>query len=190
MDIVPALFPKVRILRHPGYNVATWNVLERPIERTGNPSPYQAGGESLAIFHFSGFDPHGGGELSFNLPEALTRKKCSPALKKLIDTYSNDLQANGYDQCRTWGGAFDRFDNGREIPRLWPIYYHDVLRFRMKKGHNPYKGLPCSPMLVLLRTLSCESRHLRDRPYYFGWLSLLQKLGYVPKMLWGPPGEE
>jgi hypothetical protein len=33
LDLVPAYFPDTAILRHPGYNVAFWNVVERRVER-------------------------------------------------------------------------------------------------------------------------------------------------------------
>ena len=55
IDIVPTLFSRVSIFRHPGYNVATWNVLERPISDAGLSNLYQADGAPLVVFHFSGF---------------------------------------------------------------------------------------------------------------------------------------
>lgn len=185
MDLVPGLFDGVEVFRDPGYNVAVWNALDRPIAKDGEG--YRAGGAPLAVFHFTGFDPHGAGEISRVPPEGLARGQLPEGLRELIDRYAQALLENGYDACMGWKGAFDFFDDGQAIPKLWPIYYHDVLRFRMKEGHDPYKGLPFSPVLGFLRHWPCPERHLRDRPYYFALLTLMQKLGYVPKMLWGPP---
>jgi hypothetical protein len=32
IDLVPGLFPHVCVLRHPGYNVAYWNMAQRPLQ--------------------------------------------------------------------------------------------------------------------------------------------------------------
>lgn len=55
IDWVPSLFP-VHISRHPGDNVAYWNLHARRITRdTGGT--WLANGEPLRFFHFSGFTP-------------------------------------------------------------------------------------------------------------------------------------
>ena len=54
VDLAPAYFG-VYALRDPGYNVAYWNIDQRPIEWTGDG--YEAGGAPLHFFHFSGFNP-------------------------------------------------------------------------------------------------------------------------------------
>lgn len=51
-DLVPAFFPGTKILRNPGYNVASWNLSQRPIviDREGMIT---AGGSTLRFFHFT-----------------------------------------------------------------------------------------------------------------------------------------
>lgn len=51
-DHVPVFFPTVATLLHPGYNVASWNLSQRPIaiRRDG---AITAGGEPLRFFHFT-----------------------------------------------------------------------------------------------------------------------------------------
>ncbi len=51
-DHVPSFFPGARILRHPGYNVASWNLSQRPItiEQDGM---IRAGGFPLRFYHFT-----------------------------------------------------------------------------------------------------------------------------------------
>jgi hypothetical protein len=61
-DMVPGLFDDVAILKNPGYNVAYWNLPSRPLSRVDGK--WFAGGEPLAFFHFSGFDPKHPGVLS------------------------------------------------------------------------------------------------------------------------------
>lgn len=54
LDLVPVLFPGCKILRHPGANVAYWNLHERPLSL--NKDVYECGGHKLLFFHFSGFN--------------------------------------------------------------------------------------------------------------------------------------
>jgi len=53
-DLFPALMDRVGVLRHPGYNVAYWNVLERAVRRT--PVGWQVNGQPLRFVHFSGHE--------------------------------------------------------------------------------------------------------------------------------------
>ena len=50
-DLAPALFGGVRILRHPGYNLATWNLRERRAEM--GPNGGLVNGEPLRFCHFT-----------------------------------------------------------------------------------------------------------------------------------------
>lgn len=56
LDLVPVLYPGAAICRHPGANVAYWNLHERPLTRDGSGQPCAAG-RPLLFFHFSGHDP-------------------------------------------------------------------------------------------------------------------------------------
>lgn len=56
MDLVPAFFNNVHILRSPGVNVAFWNLHERVISKDGNGRWIVNGEHPLLFFHFSSFD--------------------------------------------------------------------------------------------------------------------------------------
>lgn len=56
VDLAPAFVGATTILRHPGYNVAYWNLPHRPIGRDGKGA-FTAAGEPIRFFHFSGLDP-------------------------------------------------------------------------------------------------------------------------------------
>lgn len=55
LDLVPALFQGTFVLRDSGYNVAYWNLAERPLSlRAGL---YYAGESLCRVIHFSGYEP-------------------------------------------------------------------------------------------------------------------------------------
>lgn len=54
LDLVPCYFETATICRHPGVNVAYWNLDERSIEFDG--SRFVVNGQQLICFHFSGAD--------------------------------------------------------------------------------------------------------------------------------------
>jgi hypothetical protein len=56
INLVPLYFEGVAILRHPGYNMAPWNLHERSL-REANGFFHLESGEPLAFYHFSSFKP-------------------------------------------------------------------------------------------------------------------------------------
>ena len=61
-DFAPAFMNCIKILRHPGYNVAYWNFGQRPLRRGLNG--YWIDRHPVHFIHFSGFDPHNPGIVS------------------------------------------------------------------------------------------------------------------------------
>jgi glycosyltransferase involved in cell wall biosynthesis len=56
LNLLPTLFERTSILRHPGYNVAAWNVAERRVH-LGAYGRLMAGDEPLVCWNVSGLDP-------------------------------------------------------------------------------------------------------------------------------------
>ena len=63
-DHVPALFDKVKVVRDPGYNVASWNLSTRKVQ-VGNDGVISVNGHRLRFWHFTKLGPMG---------DAMTRK--------------------------------------------------------------------------------------------------------------------
>lgn len=122
IDLAPGLFPDVRILRHPGYNVAYWNLAHRPMGVDG-ADRYTAGGSDLAFFHFSGIDPHDPSLLS----KHQTRFDASDLgpFRAVYRRYFEKLLANGYDRYARVPYAFGKTKAGAPItPEMRQVFRH------------------------------------------------------------------
>lgn len=90
----PIFFEHVTLVRHPGANVAYWNIHERAITRDG--AEWCVNGEPLLFFHFSSFDP--------NRPDLVTKESYSnynfstiPGITELTNHYATELKKNHFD---------------------------------------------------------------------------------------------
>lgn len=107
IDLVPALFPEVFILRSPRFNVAPWNISHRLIvERAGR---LWVNDEPLGFYHFTGFDSGAHSVM------ALRYAGQSPSVKTMIENYQKFLkEASSNVLCKkAW--AFVAFENGEKI---------------------------------------------------------------------------
>lgn len=121
LDLAPAFFPEVAILRDPAVNVAYWNLAERDLRWENGK--LLAGGRLCALFHFSGFDPASPEVISRYLPWSLEQ---AGAAGELFPRYREALEAAGYGQARERAWAYDSFDNGVPIPEEVRRIYRDL----------------------------------------------------------------
>src|SRR5258708_40264165 len=56
-DLLPSYFDNVKLLKHPGYNVAYWNLLHRRVYRDRDSGEWRVNAVPLRFFHFSGVVP-------------------------------------------------------------------------------------------------------------------------------------
>ncbi|MCZ7644513.1 MAG: hypothetical protein M5U26_04385 [Planctomycetota bacterium] len=183
LDLAPSLFDGVAVLRSPGYNVAAWNLGDRPLARDGEG--WTAAGAPLAAMHFSAFDPSNPEDPAWLRAGPGVVPDAPPALLELARAYAERLRAHGWETCRGWAHAYDAFDDGQPIPPLWHIYYRDVLRHRLPADYDPYAGLPYSPALGLLRQLRGDPARFRETWWYREWLRALRYAGRIPPW-WDP----
>ena len=111
MDLAPGLFPDVRILRDEGYNLAYWNLSQRPVSRRAGA--WYAGERPLAFVHFSGVDVDRPAQFSGhqNRHTQTTIGELLPLYQDFLDR----LAANGHSQHRLKPYAFGRFTDGEPI---------------------------------------------------------------------------
>ncbi|HET6500541.1 MAG TPA: FkbM family methyltransferase, partial [Amycolatopsis sp.] len=118
VDQVPALF-RHHVVTDPGYDVAYWNVHERPVERDEN-GVLTAAGVPLRFYHFSGYRPEQPWLLSYHCaqkPRVLLSEH--PELRKLCDAYGAALKNAGYaESLEAIPYGFADFADGTPIPKL------------------------------------------------------------------------
>ena len=101
-DLLPAFVPGARVIHHPGYNVAYWNLPQRKVERRGNS--WLVNGEGLRFVHFSGnklddrkvFSRHS---------QQVTMESVGD-LRGLLDTYREQVYEQGHAFYRSLPYAF------------------------------------------------------------------------------------
>ncbi len=112
VDLVPSFFDGVHVLRNPGYNVAYWNLAQRPI--TICDEEVLVAGQPCVFFHFSGLQPEFLAGVSKH-QNRLTLDRIGDAAV-LFKRYRDLLMAAGYGDTTSWPYAFGSFDNGVPIP--------------------------------------------------------------------------
>ena len=94
LNLVPLFFDRVGVWKHPGANVAYWNIHERSLSRKENVV-FVNKQYPLLFLHISGYQ--------FNEPEQISRHQNrytmaeQPVLAELLNNYRNRVMANGYE---------------------------------------------------------------------------------------------
>jgi glycosyltransferase involved in cell wall biosynthesis len=135
IDLVPGLFPNSHILKHPGYNVAYWNLHERTVTR--EQEGYRVNSEKLVIYHFSGWNiaqPYilSAHQNRFQLSE-------NPVLKSVFYIYLQTLFKNGSIQKEKPKPPFRFFSNGLEIPEMVRDLYNQCMTSSIDSFGNPFQ---------------------------------------------------
>lgn len=85
LDLVPVLFDKAKICRHPGMNVGYWNIHERQIVK--NLYSFEVSGKPLLFMHFSAFNENNHLTFSSHLPLF----EADSVLSDILENYSASL---------------------------------------------------------------------------------------------------
>lgn len=95
LSLVPSIFPGCRVWRHPGANVAWWNIHERHVAR-GSDDAWTVNGEPLLVYHFSSLpaDP-AGDSIALALPHL--RFADFPGLSALHSDYRSRIARTGIE---------------------------------------------------------------------------------------------
>lgn len=110
VDLAPALFPNVAILRTPRLNVSTWNLSKRRITR--KDGTLLVNDEPLGFYHYTGFDR------GAHRVMAQRYAADSPVIFEMIDWYEKSIAVAADDPLSKHQWAFAHFDDGELISKL------------------------------------------------------------------------
>lgn len=115
IDLAPAFFDDLYILRDTSYNVATWNLTNRELSR--RQDGLYVDGRPLKFYHFSGYD-------SGACRNMMQRFAAGNRLfGELYEWYSRAIDNEGQGQLGRLPCVYASFDNGEEITRDHRLLY-------------------------------------------------------------------
>ena len=131
IDLVPAFFDDIFILRDSIYNVATWNLNHRPVAGTLKHG-LSINGDALSFFHFSGLDS--------GAQELMLKKYAGSnhALHDLRNWYISECEIKGQSILGQLPCCYAVFDNGETIKHEYRLLYRTRLDLQQAFPH-PFK---------------------------------------------------
>lgn len=108
IDLAPAFFEGVGILKNPRFNVATWNLTHRTI--TGDQaSGFLVNGEPLGFYHFTGFDS--------GAHRAMAAKNApgNASVEALVDWYADETRFDDDEPVSKLPWAFGAYTDSSRI---------------------------------------------------------------------------
>lgn len=119
-DLAPCFLEQLLILKHPGYNVAYWNLDQRNVTQD-QAGIWSCNGKKLAFFHFSGISADKRSSVSKH-QNRFDWNDIEP-LHKLFEGYSNALMYSGWTDCKSWPYAYSySSDDFRLSPIVRQLY--------------------------------------------------------------------
>lgn len=180
VDLAPCFFPSLLALRHPGYNMATWNLYYRQLSRDDDGTLWVNGDQPLRFFHFSGHD------LGTHL---LMLEKHAPGdtlLQEMNQWYIQQENDHGHERLGRRPGAYDFYADGTSIPRQARVLYRDNADL-MQRYPNPYNDpgyqiwferesatesdSTAKPATTTHTLLAAAARCVRSHPRLLLWLN-------------------
>jgi hypothetical protein len=131
VDLSLSIFD-VHLFKHPGYNVACWNLPQRRFayDSGGN---YSVNEQPLRFFHFSGlFNNRFDSVLKWYLPDK------THAVYQIKDTYLEELQQAGQAALLNEPWSYDYFLNGEKIKSKARKKYSGSTKLQ-NKYNNPFE---------------------------------------------------
>ena len=118
IDLVPAFFDGVGIIRSSRHNVAPWNITTRTLTGSAREG-YAVDGAPLGFYHFTGFDS-GAHKIM-----AAKNGARNESLSSLIDWYSAETKSSRSDPLSAVPWAYGQFFSGRKISAAQRLVYRE-----------------------------------------------------------------
>jgi len=143
MDLGAVLFSEdVHSFKHPGLNIAYWNVHERIISKSSTGISVQKKNEvanlyDLVFMHFSGVNPL---NIYINKQSRNIDIRDYPVWEDLIKEYASLVLANHHKDLIKLGYSFSKFDNGDSITPLHRRLYRRLVDMnKIDTSFDPFK---------------------------------------------------
>ncbi len=118
IDLAPAMFEDVYILRDKAYNVAPWNISQRQVSKNEN-GDFLVEGKPVMFYHFSGFD-------SGACEGMLGRYgQGNDDLKSFFNWYLGAINKAGQAQLGTQPSIYATYSNGQIITKAQRVLYRE-----------------------------------------------------------------
>lgn len=109
IDLAPAFFEGVGILKNSRFNVATWNLTTRDLSGTVADG-FKVDGDPLGFYHFTGFDSGAHrGMANKNVPG-------NASVMALVDWYQHETRFDGNDHVSGIQWKYGTYSDGGKIP--------------------------------------------------------------------------
>lgn len=144
IDLAPALFPDVTILRDSRFNVSTWNLTRRHFSGTERDG-YLVDGRPLGFYHFTGFDK------GAHRVMAEKNSKSNPSVMSLVDWYQRAIQFAPDDSASKVKWAYGQYSDGAKIPVAHRRVYRDREDLHAAFP-DPFKSVPNGGFREWVRT--------------------------------------
>lgn len=95
MDLAPLFFKGIVSVKHPGWNMAWWNLTERKLGKNQKGYFVNDPDTPLVFFHFSGFKP-GATTMTERIQSAEFDMESEGSLRELFEGYEQILLENGF----------------------------------------------------------------------------------------------
>jgi hypothetical protein len=136
MNLAPSLFDGVAILKHPGCNMAYWNLHERILSPTADGGYVVNADAPLCFFHFSGIDVTDPAMLSKNTDRFTLANR--PDLQNMFAAYKAAVIEVRNSAAESIPYGFDKFSDGTVVTRLARrIYSMQPMRWA---GQDPFNA--------------------------------------------------
>jgi len=109
IDLAPAFFSGVEILKNPRFNVATWNLTQRALAGSLE-SGFTVDGQPLGFYHFTGFDSGAHRQM------AAKNAGANASVEALVHWYETEARFDGDEPVSRLPWAFGAYSDGTPIP--------------------------------------------------------------------------
>lgn len=118
IDLVPALFTGVSIMRSSRHNVATWNLTTRELSLSAS-GHYLVDGEPLGFYHFTGFDS------GAHRIMAAKNAGNNPTVDQLVNWYAKQTENHAQDPLAKEPWAYGTYTDGTPVSKAQRLVYRE-----------------------------------------------------------------